>query len=387
TAGVNSCVPGPPSAELCDNIDNNCDGTVDAFVTSCGVGACARTGTCTAGIDNCTPGPPSPEICDNIDNNCDGTVDGFATSCGVGGCARTGTCTAGVNNCTPGPPVSETCNLIDDDCDGSIDEGVQTTFYGDMDADGFGRPGLTTLACTVPPGYSPNASDCDDNIPAVWATPGEAGSTLSLTHNAQSGVTTVTWSAPVSPGGTAASLRYDTLRSTIPADFTDPAECINSSGTNASTTDSQSPPPGAVYSYLVRAVNACPSGTGTLGLKTGGAERPGRSCPVTCAFTGTVSLTPAASPPNLDLGSNNVVVNVSGQGTFTAASLRIVKTGGGTDFDQTHVANATSWPFSWTPGQGVGTYVATAKVSNSGGCTGTATATWVVVVPTCASCM
>src|SRR6185295_6727454 len=63
------------SAEICDNIDNNCDGTTDSFPTSCGVGACARTGTCTAGSNSCAPGSPSAEICDNIDNNCDGTID------------------------------------------------------------------------------------------------------------------------------------------------------------------------------------------------------------------------------------------------------------------------------------------------------------------------
>jgi hypothetical protein len=387
TAGVNSCAPGPPSTEQCDNVDNNCDGTVDGFTTSCGVGACARTGTCTAGVNSCAPGPPSTEQCDNVDNNCDGTVDGFTTSCGVGACGRSGTCTAGVNNCTPGAPVGETCNLADDDCDGSTDEGVQTTFYGDLDADGFGRPTITTLACTTPSGYSENANDCDDNIPAVWATPGEAGLGLTATHNVLSGVTTLTWGPPAAPGGTAPSLRYDTLRTGVPSDFTAPAECLESSGTDTATPDAQSPAPGGVYFYLVRAVNACPSGTGTLGTKTGGAERPGRSCPVSCAFNGTVSIAPVSSPPNMDLAPKVITVSASGADTYTAANLRIVKSGGGTDFDQTLAANATSWPFNWTPGQGVGTYVATAKVSNGSGCTGSATRTWVIVVPACVSCM
>jgi hypothetical protein len=386
TAGADSCAPGAPSVEICDNVDNNCDGTVDAFTTTCGVGVCARTGTCAAGADSCAPGPPSAEICDSLDNNCDGTVDGYATSCGVGACTRAGTCAAGVDSCAPGAPDAETCNLADDDCDGSVDEGVQTIFFADQDADGFGRPGLTTLACSVPPGFSVNASDCDDDIPAVWATPGEALG-LAATHAALTGVTTLVWSPPSAAGGTAPSLRYDTLRTALPADFTAPAECLESSGTDTTTTDVQSPAPGGAWFYLVRAVNACPGGTGTLGTRSDGGERAGRSCPASCAFSGSVTIAPVSSPPNLDLAAKVITVSASGSDVFTAANLRIVKAGGGPDFDQTHALTGTSWAFNWTPGQGTGTYVATARVSNSAGCTGTATTTWLVVIPPCVSCM
>src|SRR5207247_2108915 len=94
----------PGATELCNNVDDDCDGTVDSFTSSCGLGACASQGTCPAGHDSCAPGSPSPETCDNIDNDCDGTVDGFATSCGIGGCTRQGTCTAGSDSCVPGSP-------------------------------------------------------------------------------------------------------------------------------------------------------------------------------------------------------------------------------------------------------------------------------------------
>jgi hypothetical protein len=130
----------PGAAEICDGKDNNCDGTIDEELTqatTCGVGACASTGleTCTDGTwggDTCTPGSPTAEICNNIDDDCDGTIDEEltqATTCGVGACASTGleTCTDGTwggDTCTPGTPIAEICgDGIDQNCDGSIDEG------------------------------------------------------------------------------------------------------------------------------------------------------------------------------------------------------------------------------------------------------------------------
>jgi len=65
--------PGAP--EICDAADNDCNGVVDAFTSSCGVGGCFSTGFCTAGVDSCVPGAPSFEVCDNVDNDCDGFVD------------------------------------------------------------------------------------------------------------------------------------------------------------------------------------------------------------------------------------------------------------------------------------------------------------------------
>lgn len=81
----NTCTAGQPTGNdnNCNGIDENCNGTADENYTptntSCGVGACASTGQliCVAGStqDTCTPGAPTTEICDNIDNNCDGSVD------------------------------------------------------------------------------------------------------------------------------------------------------------------------------------------------------------------------------------------------------------------------------------------------------------------------
>jgi Mg-chelatase subunit ChlD len=134
--------------------------------------------TCTAGTwgsDTCTPGLPSAEICDNVDNDCNGVVDEAltqATSCGTGVCAAAGimTCTAGTwgsDTCTPGAPSAEACNNIDDDCDGAIDEGVLNTFFADNDTDGYGNPNLSTEACSAQAGYVADNTDCDDSDAAV----------------------------------------------------------------------------------------------------------------------------------------------------------------------------------------------------------------------------
>jgi GEVED domain/Putative metal-binding motif/Secretion system C-terminal sorting domain/Fibronectin type III domain len=65
------------------------------------------------------------------------------------------------------PGGTETCNVMDDDCDGTVDEGVQTVFYLDADADTYGTPNATTMACVVPAGYSVNSLDCNDANPLV----------------------------------------------------------------------------------------------------------------------------------------------------------------------------------------------------------------------------
>jgi MYXO-CTERM domain-containing protein len=63
------------------------------------------------------------------------------------------------------PIATEYCNGYDDDCDGVVDEGSAadaSTWYLDADGDGYGIPGSTTRACSLPAGYSAVATDCDD---------------------------------------------------------------------------------------------------------------------------------------------------------------------------------------------------------------------------------
>ncbi|NTX34166.1 MULTISPECIES: putative metal-binding motif-containing protein [unclassified Myxococcus] len=183
---------GIPAGYVTDATDCN-DGSASikpgAF-KSCGIGACATSvPACVNGAEAaCIPRPATQEVCDQVDNNCNGQVDDLPpVSCGVGFCRRTvaacadhceleesrdgkppiEVCTWGANTCWPGTPRAEVCNGADDNCNGTTDEGVLLTLYRDGDGDGHGAGAPTGASCNVPAGASSSGLDCNDANAAV----------------------------------------------------------------------------------------------------------------------------------------------------------------------------------------------------------------------------
>ncbi|MBK8254918.1 MAG: hypothetical protein IPK82_19950 [Polyangiaceae bacterium] len=103
------------SAEACDGLDNDCDGQPDDGNPE-GGGACntGQLGVCGPGTLNCLNGAiqctpnalAQPEVCDGIDNNCDGQADegnpGGNQACGCAGAGMTA-CQNGQVVCNGGP--------------------------------------------------------------------------------------------------------------------------------------------------------------------------------------------------------------------------------------------------------------------------------------------
>jgi hypothetical protein len=148
------------------------------------------------------------------------------------------------------------------------------THYRDRDGDGHGDAADSLVSCVSIPGdgYAADATDCDDANAAFWSAPGEPPLLAFGADKAS-----LSWDEPVDPGGVAAGLVYDTIRSGSPASFV-AATCIESNdGPNRVASDAAALAPGQGYYYLVRAGNAC--GEGSLGAGSGGAPRVGAACP------------------------------------------------------------------------------------------------------------
>ncbi len=124
------------------------------------------------------PNPPA-EVCDGLDNDCNGSVDDGPMPTIGDACADSGlvgACKPGHQACENGAVVcapdvhpgdqAETCATpnVDDDCDGQTNDVANPyLYYPDNDGDGHGAgTALPTCAPTAPAGYAASSDDCDD---------------------------------------------------------------------------------------------------------------------------------------------------------------------------------------------------------------------------------
>ena len=134
------CDPAEPEDEICDALDNDCDGETDEGAPGdgepCDTG---ELGVCAAGIGDCTLGvftcvqreQPADEECCGLDDDCDGETDegspGDGEECDTG---QDGVCAPGVGRCVRGvllcdrlvEPSEEVCDGLDNDCNDEVDD-------------------------------------------------------------------------------------------------------------------------------------------------------------------------------------------------------------------------------------------------------------------------
>jgi len=169
----------PAAFEVCNDIDDNCDGLTDEGCDDDGDGWCNVSASivgspkiCAKGVGDCndkvaTTHPTADEMCNDADDNCnslkdegcdddlDGYCDGKLTLVGTPAICGNGGSDCNDGDKTVHPGATETCNDFNDNCNGQTDEGC------DDDGDGFCDAALIKVGA---PAVCPKGGgDCNDN--------------------------------------------------------------------------------------------------------------------------------------------------------------------------------------------------------------------------------
>ena len=165
--GASTTFPG--ATEVCNAVDDDCDGTPDDGLDGDGDGVtpCGPDGIAGNADDDCddsdgTVSPLEAEICDALDQDCDtvaddgldGDGDGV-TPCGPDGIVGNADddCDDAVDTTFPG--ATEVCDGVDNDCDSTADDGLD----GDTD---------TVTPCGPDGTFGTPDDDCDDADEDTW---------------------------------------------------------------------------------------------------------------------------------------------------------------------------------------------------------------------------
>jgi Putative metal-binding motif len=163
-----ACSARTPTKEVCNGIDDDCDGKIDDITQPCSNACGAGTQTCTNGVwSACSARMPTKEVCNGVDDDCDGRVDDITQSCSSACGTGTETCSNGEwSACSAKQPSPEVCNGIDDDCNGKIDDGLEATWTFENQC-GSSEIFVVIGGCNV----------CEQTCTGTWVTAGSSYST------------------------------------------------------------------------------------------------------------------------------------------------------------------------------------------------------------------